>query len=90
MNTPIEIETVTKNASLPSAYENQLREKDAIIDNIKLQYDNLMDIANKYRDEAHKWYKKYIERTKFPMQGSLNLTWYALSFYSRTSCCQLL
>ncbi len=62
-NSPLEIDFAQKDASLTSAYEELLKEKDAIIDNIKLQYDNLMDIANKYRDEAHKWYRKYIDRS---------------------------
>ena len=39
-------------------YHKTINEKDAIIDSIKSQYSQLMDTANKHRDEAIKWRSK--------------------------------
>ncbi len=58
---PEEIPCKNKTAAF-SGLHKMLSEKDAVINDIKLQYDELMDVAEKYRDEARKWYKKYTER----------------------------
>lgn len=39
--------------------ENALRNRDAMIESAKRQYNELMDVANQYRDEAIKWRSKF-------------------------------
>lgn len=41
-------------------YAAELQKKDAVIESIKKQYEDLMDTAGKYREEAIKWRKKYL------------------------------
>ncbi len=37
----------------------KLQEKDALLERVKAQYNELMDTAMKYREEAQKWYRKF-------------------------------
>ena len=39
-------------------YEHKIKEQETIISSIKLQYDDLMNTAIQYREEAKKWYNK--------------------------------
>ncbi len=48
--------TLQNNAS---SVQMKLQEKDMLIERIKNQYDELMDTAMKYREEAQKWYRKF-------------------------------
>ena len=45
---------------IEEAYKKQLLEKDALIESIKQQYNELMDTASKYRAEALKWRSKFL------------------------------
>lgn len=38
------------------SFQKKLQEKDAVIQDISRQYEQLMDTAQKYRDDAKKWY----------------------------------
>ena len=38
----------------------EIEQLNKTIESIKLQYDELMDVALQYREEARKWYNKYI------------------------------
>lgn len=49
--------------------EEQLAEKDDIIENIKAQYEELMDTAMKYREEAAKWHEIAHKKDVRPIPG---------------------
>ena len=42
--------------------EEKLREKEAVIENVKVQYEDLMNTATQYREEAKKWRGKYLTK----------------------------
>lgn len=42
--------------------EEKLREKEAVIESVKTQYEDLMNTAIQYRDEAKKWRGKYLAK----------------------------
>ncbi len=43
-------------------YNKKIKELNTTIDSIKLQYNQLMDTATRYKAEAEKWYKLYTQR----------------------------
>ena len=43
-------------------YNKKIKELNTTIDSIKLQYNQLMDTATKYKAEAEKWYSLYTQR----------------------------
>ena len=43
-----------------AACQAKINEQSAVIDSITAQYNELMDIARQYRDEAIKWRSKFI------------------------------
>lgn len=47
------------NAPDTTPYEAKIMEQNEIIDSIKAQYQELMETAIRYRDEANKWYRKF-------------------------------
>ncbi len=53
-------EIISKKIS--SYYDEEIKNKDIIISNIKEQYSELMNIAIQYKNEAKKWYDKYTEK----------------------------
>jgi len=44
--------------------KRKIAEQDTIIESIKQQYDELMNTALQYREEAAKWYNKYYSKNK--------------------------
>ena len=44
----------------PQALLEEIEQLNKTIENIKHQYDELMGVAMQYREEARKWYNKYI------------------------------
>lgn len=46
-------------------YKEEVTNKDLIISNIKSQYNELMNTALEYKNEAKKWYDKYMDLIKF-------------------------
>ena len=44
----------------PQALLEEIEQLNKTIENIKHQYDELMGVALQYREEARKWYNKYI------------------------------
>lgn len=51
-----------KNGATNDNSARVIQEKDQIIESIKSQYEELMDTAEKYREEAKKWRDKYIRK----------------------------
>ena len=41
-------------------YERELEQKDLLIESIKQQYEELMQVAQTYREEAIKWRSKFL------------------------------
>ena len=41
-----------------------LKQKEAVIENIRMQYETLMNTALQYKNEASKWYNKYYDQLK--------------------------
>lgn len=58
--TPVHSEPALDTSLIEEAYKKQLLEKDALIESIKQQYNELMDTASKYRAEALKWRSKFL------------------------------
>lgn len=54
--------------------EEQLAERDSIIENIKAQYGELMDTAMKYREEAAKWHEIAHKKDIRPIPGERLVT----------------
>jgi len=62
---PLEEKTLAEQKAEKSIHDCEalIRQKDAIIESIKSQYETLMNTACRYRDEAAKWQNKYFSRT---------------------------
>jgi len=52
--------SVDERDTIVDSYKQRLWEKDQVIESIKSQYNELMEIANEYRSEALKWRKKFM------------------------------
>lgn len=55
-----EREAQQEQAGWEEQYRTELRQKDLLIESIKQQYEELMQVAQKYREEAMKWRSKFV------------------------------
>lgn len=55
----LSLKELTPKESDTAPYKAMIKERDEIIESIKAQYQELMETAIRYRDEANKWYRKF-------------------------------
>ena len=51
-----------REATLKKKYDKKIKELNTTIDSIKLQYNQLMDTARRYKEDAAKWHDLYVQR----------------------------
>lgn len=59
-----EVQAKQREAALTTEYEKKIKELNTTIDSIKLQYNQLMDTAKRYKEDAGKWHELYITSSR--------------------------